>query len=533
MTSISNPYDPLAPVENPAWFFGRTEVFAFFRQHLVGTAHDHALVLIGRRGLGKSTVLTQLQLDEQYVLAMVSLGAADLTSEAALLAELAEDIRQALDQWGLSTYRLPTWPEDEPDTDNRREWFKTEYLEVVLAALRARHLLIMLDDAHLLLEAIERGVLPADLIDYLGNLLAAHERLNLVWALDAAYEGRILNIDLLNDPALHIRLAELPCADAERLVREPVGETLHYEDGVVERILAWAGGHPFLLHSICRLLFRRSEERNHAGPVTDNDLNAIHDAVLEQADEIFSPLWARTTPNERITLQTIIELGTPGGDVEFEALYHRLAGAGYTLNRTQLAAALRSLDYEGLVHAQEDRYTLPAALIRTWVSANSPPLSQPEPEMVQMRAAHAQHSRRTPVIGLLAVILIVAGLGMAALSGIFDTDDHGSRQPADSGSPTSTLALNLEATRQSDLMTQTERARPTLTVTHTYTPTSTYAPTVTDTPTKTPTSSPSPTKRLTSTPRPSPTVMKGTDTPSPIPTNTPRPSPLPTLDPGG
>jgi hypothetical protein len=535
MTSIPNPYDPLFPVENPAWFFGRAEVFAFFRQHFVGTPLDHALVLIGRRGLGKSTVLRQLRLDEQYVLCMVSLGTLELTSEETLIAGLVEDIRQTLDRVGASTYRLPGWIGEEPEALSLREWFKTEYLDVALSALRVRHLVLMLDDAHLLLEAMDRGALPPDLIDYLGDLLAAYERFNLVMALDAAFEGRILNIELLNDPALHIRLAELPLEDAERLVREPVAEMLRYEDGVVERILAWAGGHPFLLHSICRLLVRRSEERNHARPVTDNDLNAIHDAVLDQADEIFGLLWARTTPNERITLQTIVELCPPGGAVEFDALYYRLAGTEYPLNKTQLAAALRSLDYEGLVRAQEDRYTLPAALIKAWVSVNTSRALRSEPGEVPLRTVRLAPPRLTPLIGLLAVILVVAILGMAALSGVFDLDDGGDGHLADSGSPTSTLSLNLEATRQSVFMTQTAHARPTHTPTRTHTPTITYTPTVTDTPTETLTVSPSPTERSTVTPtrRPSPTAIPDTDTPTPIPTNTPRPSPLPTLDPGG
>jgi ABC-type arginine transport system ATPase subunit len=78
-----NPYNPLQPTENPTCFFGREEAFAFFRQNLVGTPHDHALVLTGRRGLGKSSLLRQLALDDRYRICIVNLGAFELTSEAA------------------------------------------------------------------------------------------------------------------------------------------------------------------------------------------------------------------------------------------------------------------------------------------------------------------------------------------------------------------------------------------------------------------------------------------------------------------
>ncbi len=231
MTGILNPYNPLQPVLNPEWFVGREDVFAFFRQHFVGTAHDHALALIGRRGLGKSSVLHQLQLDEQYVPCIVSLGALELPSESVLIAALVEEIQQTLEQAGASTYRLPDWPEE----GDLRAWFQTEYLDVALSALRIRHLLLMLDDAHLLLDAMDRGTLPDDTLRYLGEVLAAYDRLDLVLALDSAYETRILNIDLLNDPTLHIRLAELSPDEAERLVRAPAANVLHYEDGVMER----------------------------------------------------------------------------------------------------------------------------------------------------------------------------------------------------------------------------------------------------------------------------------------------------------
>ncbi len=543
-TGIPNPYNPLQPVDDPALFFGREDVFAFFRQQYVGTAHDHAVALIGRRGLGKSSVLHQLQLDEQYVPCMVSLGTLELTSEAALIAALVAEIRLTLDQTGASTYRLPDWPEDTGEGTHLRDWFQADFLGVALSALRVRHLLLMLDDAHLLIEAIERGMLPGDFMHYLGDLLAAYERFDLLLALDSAYENLILHIDLLNDPNLHVRLAELSYADAERLVSEPVADILRYEDGVVDQVLMWAGGHPFLLHSVCRLLFRRSEERNHNGPITENDLNAIRDAVLDQADEIFDPLWARASQNERITLQSMAEISQtdPGVHIEFEAIYGRLVRTGYAISKTQLAAALRSLSYEGLVRAHENLYTLPADLIEMWILANisAPPPDTGERETLEETIRPAA-ARWTPLIGLLAVILIVGILGAAALGGVFDSKDGDPDQPVEHGSPTATLSLNLEATRQADFLTQTEQARPTETPTRTLTPTPTHTPTATATPsdtpeptsttipTKTPTPSPTETPVPTNTPRPSPTDTPG---PSPVPTNTPRPSPLPTLDPG-
>jgi hypothetical protein len=544
---ITNPYNPLEPA---AYFFGRDDVFAFFRQHFVGTPHDHALVLTGRRGLGKTSVLRRLdyQLDGRYRTCIISLGAYDLSSEGALIAGLADDIRLALEEVGASTYRLPEWPPPASESDDTyaptaRAWLKDVYLPIVMSALRTRYLLLALDDAHRLLEAIDHGDLPGDLLDYLGEVLAAHERLDLIVVLEDVFEDRALTIDLLNEPTLHIRLAELDPQAARQLVEEPVEGILHYESGLPDRILALAGGHPFLLHSICRLLFRRSEERNHTGLVTRHDLTAIRDAVMEQADDIFRPLWQRASRNEQVALSGLVRLaekpdpetGDVPEPVTFETLYEWLTGGGYAINKTQLAAALRSLDYQGLIQAQADVYTLPVGLIADWVAANAglpEPVAPPEEPRRDM-------TRLVPLAGLLIVLLIVGGIGIAALSGVFDPDDDD--QPADSGASTATLALNLEATRQSDFVTQTEAARPTNTRVPTDTPTITPSPTDTLTPTNTPTITPSLTPTITTTP---------TRTLTPAPTNTPRPmrtprpsrtpiqfpptaTPLPTLDPGG
>jgi len=545
--SVANPYEPHFTADGPVVFVGREDVFAFFRQHLVGAPLTHGLVLIGRAGLGKSALLHQLerQIDERYRPCLIRLSALDLSSEDRLLAALAEAIHTTLEDAGASTYRLPDWPPPEDESGapapELRAWFRDEYMDVVLAALRTRHLVLALDNAYVLLDAIDRGTLPADLLDYLAGLLRSDSRLDMIVVLDQAVEDRALSIDLMNDPALHIRIAELGRDAAARLVTEPIEGICHYESGLAERILDLGGGHPFLLHSICRLLFRRSEERGHAGPITNLDLTAVYDAVVEQAGDVYGPLWERAPQNERLTLLALIDLLEAGGEpASFETIYDRLTASGYAVNRTQLAAALRGLGYNGLAVAQADTYALPARLIAEWVRATigQPPTEEPSRPRLRLRQA-------TPLGGLALVLVVVIALGGAALGGLFGGEDA-EDIPA-TGAPTATLALNLEATRQADFATQTEQARPTATPTITYTPSLTATPSMTPTPpmtvtpsptlTLTPSATPSATitPRAMRTPQPTRTPIKvaPTVTPTLLPTNTPRPPAAPTLDPGG
>lgn len=533
MDPVPNPYNPLEPVENPAWFFGREDAFAFFRQRLVGIPLQHALVLIGRRGLGKSSLLRQLQhhLDESYRVCVIDLTLVDLRGEERFFAALVDEIRATLEQAEVSTYRLPDWPESGDEAADRRAWFRDVYLDVAMSALRHRHLVIALDDAHLLLDAIDKGTLSPDLPEYLGALQAAHDRLDFALALDISHEDRALAVPLMADPALHYRLSELPPADAERLVREPVARVYSYDEGLVPGILALAGGHPFLLTSICRLIFRRSEERHHAGSIIELDLIAVYPAALDQASEILRPLWRGASQNERLTLVALARRS--GQDaappVTFDALHAEVNDLGYEVSKTQLASALRSLDYKGLVRVDASgHYGFPALLIPRWLYANTDiPAPAPAPEVTRAWGR--------PALVALAVIVVVGLIGAAALSGAFggDEDDAPASLPT---APTATLSLNLEATRQAEFATQTEQARPTVTATPSDTPEPSATPTITASPTAsdTPSQTPSPTRTPSQTPSPSPTPS-ATRTPDATtrPTRTPRPTQIPTLDPGG
>src|SRR5690606_20364505 len=294
-------------------------------------------------------------------------------------------------------------------------------------------------------------------------LQAAYDRLNFAFALDIRYEDRALTIPLLADPALHFRLAELPPGDAERLVREPVADLYSFDEGLVPRILALVDGDPFLLTSICRLIFRRSEERHHAGSIIELDMIAVYPAVLDQASDILRPQWRDASPNERLTLVALARsVGQDGGPaVSFEALYADANALGYDISRTQLASALRSLDYKGLVRMDANgRYSFPALLIPRWLYANT---EIPAPEAPR----EAVRAWGRPALVALAAIALVAVIGVAALSGVFGGDDEGDDETSVPDGPTATLSLNLEATRQAEFATQTEQARPTITRTPT------------------------------------------------------------------
>ena len=104
----ANPYNPLQPMTDPDRFFGRADVFAFFRQHLVGTPHAHALVRSGASGWGRARSCTNsITSSMNATTCIVDLGAPS-RERGALLRHADGQIRLALEDAGPAPTACPT-----------------------------------------------------------------------------------------------------------------------------------------------------------------------------------------------------------------------------------------------------------------------------------------------------------------------------------------------------------------------------------------------------------------------------------------
>src|SRR5579859_6419155 len=100
---IPNPYDPTAPMADPARFYGREDIFAFIRQQLYAERRARAVALIGRRGVGKTSILFQLpqHLDARTLTAYIDLSRVAFDEPGGLLIAMADAGRAALDAAGI------------------------------------------------------------------------------------------------------------------------------------------------------------------------------------------------------------------------------------------------------------------------------------------------------------------------------------------------------------------------------------------------------------------------------------------------
>lgn len=431
-----NPYNPLEPTTDATLFFGRKDAIAFFQRHLAGAVYEKALVLLGQRGMGKSSLLSQipLHIDERYVCIWVDVSSLDLEDETGLVATIVDLARVAMEAIDASTYRLPDYPD--PAEIDVLDWLANEYLDVVLTAIRReRHFVIMLDDTHLLVEAVKRHNFRSDFFDYLQNLMIQHERLDIIAAFDILYEGEAINTAPFDDTTLHYRLLYLQEEAARALITVPVADQITYDAAALKKLHKLAGGHPFHIHSLCRLLYRLWQERKPDG-IGLAEIEAVYTAALEQAGDVVEPLWHYARPNERLALTALVDLRAHNDDLAFpmSAIQDWLGGTEFDLNHVQLGAALRSLEYLGLIDVDErGNYSFAADLQGDWLLKYTDILPQQSASATPLPTIN----RQMMIGGLLIVVLIaLLGIGMLA-SGDQEKDNE-----ADDLPPTSTLTIN-------------------------------------------------------------------------------------------
>lgn len=436
----TNPYNPLEPTTDATRFYGRHHAFAFFQRYLAGAINEKALVVLGQRGIGKSSLLSQipLHIDERYVPIWIDVSQLELDDEIGLIATIVDQTRAAMEAVEASTYRLPDFPN--PSEVDMLAWLSDEFLDIALTAVRReRHIVMMFDEAQLLFDAVAHGTFPRDFFRYLQDLLTKHERLDMVAALDILYEAEAIKTAPLDDTTLHYRLLQLDEDEALALIQEPVDGVLDYEAATLRKLQQLAGGHPFHIHSLCRLLFRLAQERNES-EVGLAEIDAVYTAALEQAGDVVEPLWGRARPNERLCLTALVDLRQHNPEDRFpmSAIQDWLAETEFPLNQVQLGAALRGLEYMGLVQSDEhSSYYFSSGIQGDWLLQYTDILAE---DKRKPAVAMPPINRQMIGGGIVIVILVIALIALM----LSDGDD----EPASSGDipPTTTLAPNVVPT---------------------------------------------------------------------------------------
>ena len=180
---------------------------------------------------------------------------------------------------------------------------------------------------------------------------------------------------LLSIASFHIPIDFLDKISAEKLIRDPMGQMLRFEDGVVERMLFLTACHPyylqFMLHEIVNCL--NDEKRNE---VTINDVDVITKKILDSDHLLFYTVLQQYSGFKRFVLSALATLATLKADsVLVDDIENTLKAKGVDVMRPGLIAALEDLANHSIIKRNDGdmiAYSFRVPLFGMWLLKNKP-----------------------------------------------------------------------------------------------------------------------------------------------------------------
>lgn len=413
--SLPNPYDG-----DPLPFAGRRTAYARLHQRLMDPEQASTVVFLGRKGIGKTVLLQNFErdFDETFIGAYSALTADDVASETGWWLLLAQAITAAISQRDLTLLRLAAIS---PPEDDARAWFQTIFLAEILAIIRGhRRLVLLLDDAECLMDALESGQVAPESITFLRDLMRETPQLGLALALDAAYEGELARLSPLVKPTDVLRLTSLLPGEATELLQKPVRGLYNVPDETAAAINRATGGDPRLVQAFGRRLWWRWQSEPGLNVMTVDDVRTVTPLVYADVDDLLSEYWSGLNTNEQLVLTAFgsLRYDDPLLKIDGSALQNWLIETDFPLDTTAVNVALRSLEYQEIIAQHADGLQLVGELWQTWLverartSGDFPGRLRPR---TQARAAAAERTRNLRFLLTVIALVIAAVLLFAFL----------------------------------------------------------------------------------------------------------------------
>jgi hypothetical protein len=231
-----------------------------------------------------------------------------------------------------------------------RAWFADEFLPAVYHTIRPhRRLVLLFDNAHLLIDAVARGDLAQDTFLMLAELLHRDAQLAAVLSLDAERELDLTAMQPLVGEVY--RLTNLSPEECALLVPPDSAEAVYKA----------TNGSPALVQRFAYYLYQGANLKAAAGVIYGN------------SQQEFREMWLRLPRSERLTLTAISSLlyADPLQGCEADAIGKWLVETDYALDNTAINAALRSLEYRDILSHGAKGYVPAGGFMQRWLLENA------------------------------------------------------------------------------------------------------------------------------------------------------------------
>lgn len=366
-----SPYT-LSPVTGQR-FFGRATELRRLHDYLYDPAPGKAILLWGPRRIGKTSLLGQLtqQLeDDVFMPVNIDLQSISGQDTTVFLYKVAQVLAAAANNQRVAVPKF-----------NRMRSNPLGYFRSFMEALgrhESRHIILMLDEFQVLAGLTEAGATLADSFAYLRSLIMSGSQISFLFCGGGVLDTLRQQVgvsSLLN--VTHTQKVDcLPLDEARRLIIEPA-QHLHYDDDVVEDLLALTAGHPFYLQMLCKELADSAYQSN-GTRVSKGHLQSVTcDWLPTEEEHHFNHLWgADSTLDPKLQQQYklfLAALATLADDadrwVSFEAVRGALAPAW--ADERSLWRGLQALTkMDTLTFDGSERYRLKVPVCQRWIAAN-------------------------------------------------------------------------------------------------------------------------------------------------------------------
>jgi len=355
-TPIPNPFVVGSPLQSRDFdlFKGRRDIIIAIEENIINPGQRPALLLYGRRRIGKTSTLLNLPrlLSSQFVPVFIDCQDAKWRdSDAAFCYHLVKTI--------LNEFQKRDVPNDlrEPKLEQFEKYTFTklaEYLDAIENISRRvnKEILLTFDEYEKFEEGITSAKITREIFNQLRSIVQHRERIVVLFSGCHRFEeAKTVN---WSDYLINVKTLELSFLspeDARELITQPVSN-MQYEPGVVERILDLTHCQPYLLQAVASALvnYLNSQKRLVA---TAGDLEVAVEKVLVTAQAYFYYTWTEDcTEKEREVLQLMA------------------ANEEKSLSPTQHREAFQSLCRKDILERVDDRYQFTIELFRRWILKN-------------------------------------------------------------------------------------------------------------------------------------------------------------------
>ncbi len=374
MNQPINPYVTNTPLQEGGAFFGRQDTLDWVTQELCNPATS-ALVLIGQRAIGKTSLLRQLErtLPDDLFLPIYF----DLQGQAArplgqVLAGLAGALakRVGLQSPGPNLF------------DDQGHFFSRTFLpRFCTVALRENRRLVFLVDefdvpnetnkAELAENAAIQALLPC-----LREAKAGDSAPAFVFATGRQAGDFGQDLDATFGTSLVREVTGLDWESAEELVRQAEANgTLQFSTLAISHVLRFTNGHPYLTTLLCQRIWQRAYAENPTElPLIDT--LAVDDAVLDvlkTGNRTLAWLWDGLNPVEKIYAAALAEVADAGETVSETDVFQAIVDQAAWLCPPEVESAPDSLVKRWVLEEGERReHGFAVELFRLWVRQSKP-----------------------------------------------------------------------------------------------------------------------------------------------------------------